>query len=71
MQVGTTKDQGLYNKPSAAVHPGATTIQYNRYETSQLMTRTLLPSDIIVGIQNINIFGKGQNTDRKFEEERD
>ena len=39
MQVGTTKDQGLYNKPSAAVHPGAlaagtlpqyNTIQYNR-----------------------------------------
>ena len=31
MQVGTTKDQGLYNKPSAAVHPGplAATIQYN------------------------------------------
>ena len=23
MQIGTTKDQGLYNKPSAAVHPGA------------------------------------------------
>ena len=23
MQVGTTKDQDLYNKPSAAVHPGA------------------------------------------------
>ena len=23
MQVGTTKDQGLYNKPSATVHPGA------------------------------------------------
>ena len=23
MQVGTTKDQGLYSKPSAAVHPGA------------------------------------------------
>ena len=23
MQVGTTKDQGLYNKPSAAVHPRA------------------------------------------------
>ena len=23
MQVGTTKEQGLYNKPSAAVHPGA------------------------------------------------
>ena len=33
MQVGMTKDQGLYNKPSAAVHPGAgpchNTIQYN------------------------------------------
>ena len=33
MQVGTTKDQGLYNKPSAAVHPGAlatgTLSQYN------------------------------------------
>ena len=31
--VGTTKDQGLYNKPSAAVHPGAlaarTLPQYN------------------------------------------
>ena len=23
MQAGTTKDQGLYNKPSAAVHPVA------------------------------------------------
>ena len=34
MQVGTTKDQGLYNKPSAAVHAGAlaagTLPQYNR-----------------------------------------
>ena len=33
MQVGTTKDQDLYNKPSAAVHPGAlaasTLPQYN------------------------------------------
>ena len=33
MQVGTTKDQGLYSKPSAAVHPGAlaagTLPQYN------------------------------------------
>ena len=36
MQVGTTKDQGLYNKPSAAVHPGAlaagTLPQYNTTE---------------------------------------
>ena len=40
MQVGTSKDQGLYNKPSAAVHPGAlaagtlpkyNTIQYNTF----------------------------------------
>ena len=23
MQVGMTEDQGLYNKPSVAVHPGA------------------------------------------------
>ena len=33
MQVGTTTDQSLYNKPSAAVHPGAsaagTLPQYN------------------------------------------
>ena len=33
MQVGTTKDQGLYNKPSVAVRPGAlaagTIPQYN------------------------------------------
>ena len=33
MQVGKTKAQGLYNKPSAAVHPGAlaagTLTQYN------------------------------------------
>ena len=33
MQVGTTKDQGLHNKPSAALHPGAlatgTLPQYN------------------------------------------
>ena len=35
MQVETTKDQGLYNKPSATVHPGALAagnlIKYNRY----------------------------------------
>ena len=39
MQVGTTKDQGLYNKPSAAVHPGAlaagTLPQYNVICTSE------------------------------------
>ena len=35
VQVGTTEDQGLYNKPSAAVHPGAlaagTLTQYNTF----------------------------------------
>ena len=35
VQVGTTKDQGLYNMPSPAVHPGAlaagTLPQYNTY----------------------------------------
>ena len=40
MQVGTTKDQGLYNKLSAAVHPGAlaagTLPQYNTVGTAVL-----------------------------------
>ena len=38
MQVGTTKDQGLYNKPSAAVHPEAlaagTLPQYNTMDST-------------------------------------
>ena len=42
MQVGTTKDQGLYNKPSTAVHPGAlaagTLPQYNNIHLLKLMT---------------------------------
>ena len=41
MQVGTTKDQGLYNKPSAAVHLGAlaagTLPQYNTIQMSSLL----------------------------------
>ena len=36
MHVGRTKDQGLYNKPSYAVHPGAlaagTLPQYNKID---------------------------------------
>ena len=43
--VGKTKDQGLYNKPSAAVNPRAlaawtlpTTIQYNTITTRHHMT---------------------------------
>ena len=35
MQVGTTKDQGVYNKPLAAMHPGAlaagTLLKYNSF----------------------------------------
>ena len=37
MQVGKTKDQGLYNKPSAAVHPGALAAgNLPQYNTSEL-----------------------------------
>ena len=45
MQVGTTKDHDLYNKPSAAVHPGAlaamTLPQYNT--TDALYAETQYP----------------------------
>ena len=38
MLVGTAKDQGLYNKPSAAVHPGTLAAgslpQYNTMQYS-------------------------------------
>ena len=41
MQVGRTKDQGLYNKPSAAVHPGALADgalpQYNTIQLSDIL----------------------------------
>ena len=55
MEVGMTKDQGLYNKPSAAVHPGAlaagTLPQYNAivrtlYITIQLDHVTLHRSTV-------------------------
>ena len=40
-QVGTTKDQGLYSKPSAAVHPGALAagalLQYNTIQKTEAM----------------------------------
>ena len=43
MQVGKTKDQDLYNKPSAAVHPGAlaagTLPQYNTIQRVVLLTQ--------------------------------
>ena len=41
MQVGKTKDQGLYNKPSAAVHPGeltaGTLLQYSTIPQDSIM----------------------------------
>ena len=44
VQVGMTKNQGLYNKPSAAVHPGAlaagTLPQYNTIIPMQCMRTT-------------------------------
>ena len=44
MQVGTTKDQGLYNKPSAAVHSVAlvagTLPQYNYSSCPRVQTET-------------------------------
>ena len=41
MQVGTTKDQDLYKRPSAAVHPGAlvarTVPQYNTIQLGMVI----------------------------------
>ena len=51
VQVRNTKDQGLYNKPSAAVHPGALaggtlpqykTIQYSNNERNNKLIRPSL-----------------------------
>ena len=42
MQIGTTKDQGLYGKPSAKMHPGAlaagTLPQYNTTQYNSIWT---------------------------------
>ena len=50
MQVGRTKDQGLNNKPSAAVHPGAlaagTLPQYNTITFFNLHSFGLDPTSI-------------------------
>ena len=54
MQVGRTEDQGLYNKPSAAVHPGALaagtlpqykTVQYDKIhsESHKILSGNKLP----------------------------
>ena len=46
MQVGKTKDHGLYNKPSAAMHPGAlaagTLPQYNTIKSLDQVTECYL-----------------------------
>ena len=43
VQVGTTEDQGLYNEPSAAVHPGALAAgilaRYNTYDSTNRWQR--------------------------------
>ena len=50
MQVGTTKDQGLYNKPSAAVRPGPlATGTLPQYSTIQMPTG---PSDSLTCVIN-------------------
>ena len=50
MQVGRTKEQGLYNKPSAAVHPGAlaagTLLQYNTNNFSNSSLYKILVQEV-------------------------
>ena len=45
MQVETTEDQGLHNKPSAAVHPGAlaagSLLQYNTIQYVEKLVQVL------------------------------
>ena len=62
MQVGTTKDLGLYNKPSAAVHPGTlavgtlpqyNTIQYNAFLASGLVWRSTSECTFVLSVGNI------------------
>ena len=49
MQVGKTKDQGLYNKPSDAVHPGALAAgTLPQYSTIQQTAHLLLHNIILV-----------------------
>ena len=62
MQVGKSRYQGLYNKPSAAVHPGElaavtltqyNTIKYKGLNDGQYMTETSSPKLSLV-IKYIN-----------------
>ena len=63
MQVGTTKDQGLYNKPSAAVHPGAlaagTLLQYNTIQYNFYHLRAVIKKKTLKWLQH------GIRTDQK------
>ena len=58
MQVGTTRDQGLYSKPTAAVHPGAlaagTLPQYNTITWCHSIWRLtlLLRITVVASIQS-------------------
>ena len=76
MQVGTTKDQGVYNKPSDAVHPGAlaagTLPQYNTIylerlslsfpiQISRNALAPFLPTFINIGI-SLNVTKYPQST---------
>ena len=72
VQVGTTTDQGLYNKPSAAVHPGAlaagtvpqyNTIQPNRYVTQLRVRNPRSHGSILEQDQEIFNFSKASGSD--------
>ena len=56
MQVGSTKDQGLYNKPSDAVHPGAlaagTLPQYNTIQYVYVTLKIINP--LLLAFNGIN-----------------
>ena len=59
MQVGTTKDQGLYNKLSATVHPGAlaagTLPQYNTIYVILVRNRNLPDDDVLKKSKHVTV----------------
>ena len=67
MRVGTTKDHGLYNKPSVAVHPGALAVgtlpQYNRIQGMwHILSKeqsTLCPISVVKDISGMLMFEMG------------
>ena len=74
MQVGTTKDRGLYNKPSAAVHPGAlaagTLPQYNVHMIQDYKREaylcTFVHMDVKLTVYNIPCFKDRRDSDCLF-----